>query len=70
MWLGAFKPGGIRRAARLDGWIAVAMSEEGSGMSLSPEAFADQVRVATAERASLGKAEEPFDIAVARHLGG
>ena len=64
MWLGAFKPGGIRRAARLDGWIAVAMSVEASGMSLSPEAFADQVHVATAERASLGKAEEPFDIAI------
>jgi alkanesulfonate monooxygenase SsuD/methylene tetrahydromethanopterin reductase-like flavin-dependent oxidoreductase (luciferase family) len=64
MWLGAFKPGGIRRAARLDGWIAVAMSVEGSGMSLSPEAFADQVRMATAERAALGKTEEPFDIAI------
>ncbi len=64
LWLGAFKPGGIRRAARLDGWIAVAMSVEGSGMSLSPEAFADQVQVATAERAALGTAEEPFDVAI------
>ena len=53
IWLGAYKPGGIRRAARLDGWIAVAMSVEGSGMSLSPEAFADQVRVATGEREAL-----------------
>ena len=64
IWLGAFKPGGIRRAARLDGWIAVAMSVEGSGMSLSPEAFADLVAIATAEREALGRAGEPFDVAV------
>ncbi len=64
IWLGAFKPGGIRRAARLDGWIAVAMSVEGSGMSLSAEAFADLVRIAMAEREALGRAGEPFDVAV------
>ncbi len=64
IWLGAFKPGGIRRAARLDGWIAVAMSVEGSGMSLTPEAFADLVAIASAEREALGRAGEPFDVAV------
>ena len=64
IWLGAYKPGGIRRAARLDGWIGVAMSDDGSGMNLTPAAFADLVGIATAERAALGRAGEPFDVAV------
>ena len=64
IWLGAMKPGGLRRAARWEGWIGVAMSEDGSGMNLSPEAFADLVAIATAERQALGRAGEPFDVAV------
>jgi alkanesulfonate monooxygenase SsuD/methylene tetrahydromethanopterin reductase-like flavin-dependent oxidoreductase (luciferase family) len=64
IWLGAYKPGGIRRAARLEGWIAVAMSEDGSGMDLAPAAFADLVGIAMAERQALGRAGEPFDVAV------
>jgi alkanesulfonate monooxygenase SsuD/methylene tetrahydromethanopterin reductase-like flavin-dependent oxidoreductase (luciferase family) len=64
IWLGAMRPGGLRRAARWEGWIAVAMTEDGSGMSLSPEAFAGLVGTATAERQALGRAGEPFDIAV------
>jgi alkanesulfonate monooxygenase SsuD/methylene tetrahydromethanopterin reductase-like flavin-dependent oxidoreductase (luciferase family) len=64
IWLGAMKPGGLRRAARWEGWIGVAMSEDGSGMSLSPDAFADLVGIATAERQALGRAGEPFDVAV------
>jgi alkanesulfonate monooxygenase SsuD/methylene tetrahydromethanopterin reductase-like flavin-dependent oxidoreductase (luciferase family) len=64
IWLGAMKPGGLRRAARWEGWIGVAMSEDGSGMNLAPEAFADLVAIATAERQALGRAGEPFDVAV------
>ena len=64
IWLGAMKPGGLRRAARWEGWIGVAMSEDGSGMNLAPEAFADLVAIATAEREALGRAGEPFDVAV------
>jgi alkanesulfonate monooxygenase SsuD/methylene tetrahydromethanopterin reductase-like flavin-dependent oxidoreductase (luciferase family) len=64
IWLGAMKPGGLRRAARWEGWIGVAMSEDGSSMSLAPEAFADLVAIATAERQALGRAGEPFDVAV------
>lgn len=64
IWLGAFKPGGIRRAARWDGWIAVAMSEDGSGMAMSAEEFAARVGIATTERLALGRAGERFDVAV------
>jgi alkanesulfonate monooxygenase SsuD/methylene tetrahydromethanopterin reductase-like flavin-dependent oxidoreductase (luciferase family) len=64
IWMGAMKPGGLRRAARWEGWIGVAMSEDGSSMSLAPEAFADLVAIATAERQALGRAGEPFDVAV------
>lgn len=64
IWLGAYKPGGIRRAARWDGWIAVAMSEDGSGMAMSAEAFADLVELCRSERQLLGRAGEAFDIAV------
>jgi alkanesulfonate monooxygenase SsuD/methylene tetrahydromethanopterin reductase-like flavin-dependent oxidoreductase (luciferase family) len=64
IWLGAYKPGGIRKAARWDGWIAVAMSEDGSGMSMTPETFADQVGIASSARATLGRETQAFDIAV------
>jgi alkanesulfonate monooxygenase SsuD/methylene tetrahydromethanopterin reductase-like flavin-dependent oxidoreductase (luciferase family) len=64
IWLGAMRPGGIRRAARWDGWIAVAMSEDGASMAMSPAAFADRVRVAQDARHELGRAGDPFDIAV------
>ena len=64
IWLGGMKPGALRRAARWDGWIAVATSEDGSAMALPPDAFgrmADRVR---AERDALGLAGAPCDIAV------
>jgi alkanesulfonate monooxygenase SsuD/methylene tetrahydromethanopterin reductase-like flavin-dependent oxidoreductase (luciferase family) len=64
IWLGAFKPGGIRRAARWDGWIAVAMSEDGSGMAMSADGFAGLTGIALMERLALGRAGEPFDVAV------
>jgi alkanesulfonate monooxygenase SsuD/methylene tetrahydromethanopterin reductase-like flavin-dependent oxidoreductase (luciferase family) len=64
IWLGAMKPGGIRRAARWDGWIAVAMSEDGVSMALSPDAFSRMVDIVLTARAELGRAGEPIDIAV------
>ena len=64
IWLGAYKPGGIRRAAHWDGWIAVAMSEDGSGMAMSPETFGKQVGLARDAREALGSTAVPFDIAV------
>ena len=64
IWLGAMKPGGIRRAAHWDGWIAVAMSEDGGSIALSPESLAGMVEVAGAERRRLGREGDTFEIAV------
>jgi alkanesulfonate monooxygenase SsuD/methylene tetrahydromethanopterin reductase-like flavin-dependent oxidoreductase (luciferase family) len=64
IWLGGMRPGALRRAARWDGWIAIATSEDGSSMALSPEAFGEKVDRVRAERAAIGHQEEPFDIAV------
>jgi alkanesulfonate monooxygenase SsuD/methylene tetrahydromethanopterin reductase-like flavin-dependent oxidoreductase (luciferase family) len=64
IWLGGMRPGALRRAARWDGWIAIATSEDGSSMALSPESFGEKVDRVRAERATGGRAGEPFDIAV------
>jgi len=64
MWLGALRRGGVRKAARWDGWIAVAMSEDGASITMTPAAFEELVAVAHTEREAAGKAGEPFDIAV------
>ncbi len=64
MWLGALKRGGVRKAAHWDGWIGVAMSEDGASMSMTPESFGELVGIALAERDTQGRAGEPFDIAV------
>jgi alkanesulfonate monooxygenase SsuD/methylene tetrahydromethanopterin reductase-like flavin-dependent oxidoreductase (luciferase family) len=64
IWLGALKRGGVRKAARWDGWIAVAMSEDGSAMSMSPTTFAELVDVTRVERAASGQAGRAFEIAV------
>jgi hypothetical protein len=64
IWLGGMRPGALRRAARWDGWIAIATSEDGSAIALSPEAFGEMVDRVHAERASTGLGGAPFDIAV------
>jgi probable F420-dependent oxidoreductase len=64
IWIGAMRPGGIRRAARWDGWLAVATSEDGTAMELSPGAFGRQVDVFRTERAALGRADELAEVAV------
>jgi alkanesulfonate monooxygenase SsuD/methylene tetrahydromethanopterin reductase-like flavin-dependent oxidoreductase (luciferase family) len=64
IWLGAMKPGGIRRAAAWDGWIVVAMSEDGTSMALTADVLAARVEVARAARRDPGRVGEPFDIAV------
>jgi len=64
IWLGGMKPGALRRAARWDGWIAIATSEDGASMALSADAFGAMVDKVRAERADLGRAAEPFDVAV------
>jgi alkanesulfonate monooxygenase SsuD/methylene tetrahydromethanopterin reductase-like flavin-dependent oxidoreductase (luciferase family) len=64
IWLGGMRPGALRRAARWDGWIAIATSEDGASMALSPEAFGEKVERVMAERAAIGRQDEPFDVAV------
>jgi alkanesulfonate monooxygenase SsuD/methylene tetrahydromethanopterin reductase-like flavin-dependent oxidoreductase (luciferase family) len=64
IWLGGMRPGALRRAARWDGWIAIAVSEDGSEMNLSSDAFAGLLGRVAAERDALGRAHEPFDVAV------
>jgi hypothetical protein len=58
------RPGALRRAARWDGWIAIATSDDGSSMSLAPDALGSMVERLRTERTSLGVDGEPFDIAV------
>lgn len=64
LWLGALRRGGVRKAARWDGWIAVAMSEDGTSMTMTPNAFSELVALVHAEREDLGLTDAPFDIAV------
>lgn len=64
IWVGGMKPGAIRRAARWDGWIAIATSEDGSQMILAPSEFAGMVERLRAERAAGGRAGEPCEVAV------
>jgi alkanesulfonate monooxygenase SsuD/methylene tetrahydromethanopterin reductase-like flavin-dependent oxidoreductase (luciferase family) len=64
IWVGGMRPGALRRAARWDGWIAIATSDDGSSIALSPEAFGGLVERVDAERAVVGREGEPFDVAV------
>jgi probable F420-dependent oxidoreductase len=64
IWIGGMKPGALRRAAAWDGWIAIATSEDGSSMELSPSAFAERVAELHRERAELGRADVPLEVAL------
>jgi alkanesulfonate monooxygenase SsuD/methylene tetrahydromethanopterin reductase-like flavin-dependent oxidoreductase (luciferase family) len=69
MWLGAFRRGGIRRAARWDGWIAVTVGEDGVSMAMPPNELASWVSMVHEEREAAGVAEAPFDVAVFGQAG-
>ncbi|HSO30489.1 MAG TPA: LLM class flavin-dependent oxidoreductase [Candidatus Sulfomarinibacteraceae bacterium] len=64
VWFGGMRPGALRRAARWDGWIALATSDDGSEMVLSPDALGEMIGRVNAERAGLGRSDEPFDVAL------
>ena len=64
IWFGGMRPAALRRAAQWDGWIAIATSDDGSSMSLSPEAFGSMVGRVNAERTAVGRGAVPFDVAV------
>lgn len=68
IWVGGSKPGARRRAARWDGWIPVATNGAGTEMAMTPDDLArlvDEIRV---ERERLGRASDPFDVAVFGYL--
>ena len=64
IWFGALRPGGLRRAARWDGWIAVAVGEDGSSTILTPDGLGDGAARIRAEREAAGLTERPYEIAV------
>jgi alkanesulfonate monooxygenase SsuD/methylene tetrahydromethanopterin reductase-like flavin-dependent oxidoreductase (luciferase family) len=64
IWVGAMKPGMLRRAAAWDGWIAIAVSDDGSAMKLGPADIGAVAERIALQRAAFGRAAEPFDVAV------
>lgn len=69
MWLGAYRRGGIRRAARWDGWIAVTVGEDGVSMAMPPSELKGWVSMIGEEREAGGLGEVPFDVAVFGQAG-
>jgi alkanesulfonate monooxygenase SsuD/methylene tetrahydromethanopterin reductase-like flavin-dependent oxidoreductase (luciferase family) len=63
IWVGGMRPGALRRAARWEGWIALAISDDGGRMVLAPEAFGGMVDRLREERQSIG-ATGDADVAV------
>lgn len=64
IWFGALRPAGLRRAARWDGWIAVALGEDGASIDLTPDDMAGRIAIIAQERRGAGRVAEPYDIAV------
>jgi alkanesulfonate monooxygenase SsuD/methylene tetrahydromethanopterin reductase-like flavin-dependent oxidoreductase (luciferase family) len=64
IWFGALRPAGLRRAARWDGWIAVALGEDGVSIDLTPDDLAGRAATIAAHRSAAGRADDPYDIAV------
>jgi alkanesulfonate monooxygenase SsuD/methylene tetrahydromethanopterin reductase-like flavin-dependent oxidoreductase (luciferase family) len=64
IWIGGMKAGAIRRAGRWDGWVASAVSEDGSSLALPPAALRDLVDAVGRERTTLGRQDGPFAVAI------
>lgn len=64
IWVGGTRPAAIRRAARWDGWIGIAVSEDGSRMELTPDGLAERVGRLRAEQAAIGRERDPVDVAL------
>jgi len=58
------RPGALRRAAAWDGWLAIGTSDDGTTMTLTPEALAAMVQRIHEERSVTGAPAGPFDVAV------
>jgi alkanesulfonate monooxygenase SsuD/methylene tetrahydromethanopterin reductase-like flavin-dependent oxidoreductase (luciferase family) len=64
IWVGGMRPGALRRAARWDGWIAIAVNDDGTEMNLSAAGFGALVGRMGEELASAGRADAMFEIAL------
>lgn len=69
IWMGAIRPGGIRRAARWDGWIAISIGGDGASLGMTPEALAERVAIAREARREAGLGGASFDVAVFGQAG-
>jgi alkanesulfonate monooxygenase SsuD/methylene tetrahydromethanopterin reductase-like flavin-dependent oxidoreductase (luciferase family) len=67
IWVGGARPGALRRAARYEGWIAVATAEDYQTMRVSPDDLATRVATIRGERAAAGRGGEPFDVGLFAH---
>jgi alkanesulfonate monooxygenase SsuD/methylene tetrahydromethanopterin reductase-like flavin-dependent oxidoreductase (luciferase family) len=63
IWMGAHRLGGIRRAARWDGWIAVSTADDLLSLGMTPSELAERVELARSTRRESGL-DGPFDVAV------
>jgi alkanesulfonate monooxygenase SsuD/methylene tetrahydromethanopterin reductase-like flavin-dependent oxidoreductase (luciferase family) len=61
IWVGGMRPGALRRAGRYDGWIAIGVADDGSGMALRPDGFGSMVARLQRERDAGDRA---FDVAI------
>ncbi len=64
IWFGALKPAGLRRAAAWDGWIAVALGEDGTSVGLTPDDLGARAERVAEERSTLELGAQAYDIAV------
>ena len=55
------RPGALRRAGRYDGWIAIGVADDGSGMNLTPDDLGRMVDDLQKERVDQ---DRPFDVAL------
>jgi alkanesulfonate monooxygenase SsuD/methylene tetrahydromethanopterin reductase-like flavin-dependent oxidoreductase (luciferase family) len=69
IWMGAFRPGGIRRAALWDGWIAVSVGGDANSLGMTPSDLAEKLAMAHTTRRDAGLGDAPFDVAVFGHAG-
>lgn len=69
IWMGAIRPGGIRRAAHWDGWIAISVGGDGASLGMPPDALAERIALAHETRREAGLDGRPFDVAVFGQAG-
>lgn len=69
IWMGAIRPGGIRRAARWDGWIAISVGGDGASLGMPPDALGERLAIVREARREAGLDGAPFDVAVFGQAG-